>query len=294
MNAQTEPTELSCTLRVDASLQQHIARGVSSLDIANAIIVDSADMAQLASNERTELARAIDKMKELRKGFLAPAQQIIDNAKALFDPALNALEESRTIIGNKLKHWTEAEEARVAAERRAAEEVARRARQEAEAAAAAERARAAEKAAAERRAAEEAEERRRKAAAEGNARAAAAAAAEAARAAERAQAAEENAATKVDAIQTAAAAVIPMPAPAPAKIAGTSLRDNWIARLQKNTTEDQAKALIVAACATRPELMALLKLDTSAINKMAKALKGAMNVPGFEAYNDKQIAGSRK
>lgn len=292
------PQELSCILRVDATLQRQIAVGVSSREIAEAIVVDSPEMAQLASDERTNMARAIDQMKELRKGFLAPAQQIIDNAKALFNPALEALEESRSLIGSKLLAWQQAEEARKAELKRKADELARIVRQEAEAKAAAERASAEEVAAAARRDAEEAERRRQEAAAAGDTHAAAGAAIQAAMAQKRADAVIESATAKAEAIEIEATASIQTPGIAPSKIAGSTLKDNWIAALNDEIpgiTEDKAKALIVAACAAgRTDLLAVLAVDQSALNKLAKALKGAMNVPGYKAFNDRKLAGKRK
>lgn len=290
---QAKPADISVILHMDDSLQKQITQSEGALTLAQAFVIDSAEMAQLAADERRDLARRIDALKEARKKFLAPAQEIIENAKALFNPGIAALEGAREFIGNNLLEWDRQEKARIAAENAEREAQARKARQEAEAKAAAERARADEIAAAERRKAAEAEERRKKAEAEGNTRAAAAAAAEIAKANEHAQAVQENAAVAATEMLVSAVAAAP-PAVAAVKVAGSSVRENWVAELKPLVTEDHAKALIVSGCVSNPQLLGLLKLDTSAINKMAKALKKAMDVPGYVAVDKPQLAGSRK
>lgn len=293
MSAVMKEQDLSVTLHMDANLQEQIRQGENALSIAEAYVIDCADMAQLAADERKALAGQIDRLKELRSGFLAPAQQIIDNAKALFDPPLKALEGARNLLKDRLLAWDALEKRRIDAENAARAEAARKARQEAERIAAAELARANELAAAARRQAEEAEAARRQAEAEGNKRAAAAAAAQAAKAEAQAQAILENA--EVTAMEAHTAAAVTHEAPVvQAKIAGSALRDNWVAELLPNTTEDQAKALIVQAVPNNPQLLGLLKVDLSAIGKMAKALKEVMQVPGYKAVNKPTLAGSRK
>jgi hypothetical protein len=186
----------------------------------------------------------------------------------------------------KLQDFT-TEQKRLADEaerQRQAEE--RRVRQEAEAKAAAERAKAEQIAAEQRRQAEAAEAARRKAEAEGNAKAAARAAAEAATLQEKAVATIENADAKAAETIMAAQAALQLPPATAEKVAGFSLRDNWKAELHPGKGEYAVIALIVEAIANgRSDLLALLKLDMSAADKLAKALKGAMNVPGMLAVN---------
>ncbi len=293
MSAVLQKEDLSVHLHMDESLRSELSRAENSLAVAESFEIDCPEMAQMVATERTKLAQRIDRVKALRKGFLEPAEQIINNAKALFDPAIHALESSRNLLGTRLLAWDQAERARIAKENAEREAQARKARQEAEAKAAAELARANEIAAASRRQAQEAEEARRQAQAEGNARAAAAAAAESAKAMERAQAAQENATANAIRAQVEAAAAV-VPVATVAKIAGTSVRDNWVAELKVNISEPQAKAMIVKDAISNPQLMGLLKVDLPAINKLAKALKNAMSVPGYEAVNKPTLAGSRK
>lgn len=292
------PTTQTIVLPVSEQLMAGI-RSAGAVVEAQAWEITDAQMAQLAAVQRTTWAKRIDAIKSMRKDFVEPAQLILERAKKWFLPPIEDLEAGREILGAKLLTWDQQEKARLAREQAERAAAARRLRQEAEAKAAAERARAEEQAREARRKEQEAQEAQRKALAEGNARAAAAAAAEAAKQAEKAQAAVENGEAKAQAAQLEAAAhVAAAPVAEPVKIVGQSVKDNWVRELVPGLTEEDAKAMIAAAATRgaelRPELLGLLKLDTSAIDKMAKALKGSMRVPGFVAVNRPQIAGSRK
>lgn len=286
-----EEPQLSVELHMTQDIRANLMQGERALSVAQSYEIDSAEMAKAASDERTDMARRIDRLKVLRKEFIEPAQKIMDNANNLFNPAIAGLESGRKLLGDGLLEWQRKEQARVNLENAKREEEARKARQEAEQKAAAEQARAEEVARELRRQAQEAEERRRQAEAEGNTRAAAAAAAEAAKATERAAAAQENGAAKAAQAHMEAAAITPPPVET-SKLAG--MRSKWVAKLSPSETEESAKELIVKAAATNPMLLGLLSVDTSALNKMASALKGAMRVPGYTAVDEPIIAGSRK
>jgi len=294
--ARNLPATLSVTLSFTDEIRQKLREGEGALAVAEAYEIDSPDMAQVAADELTTVKGAIVKIEELRKGFLEPAKKIIDNANALFNPALDGYRAAESTLKQRLAGWSEREKQRIALENARREEEARKARQEAEAKAAAERARAEQQAAEERRKAEEAEARRKQAEAEGNARAAAAAAAEVAKAQERAAAAVENGEAKaVEAHLSAAASVVEAAPVVQAKIAGVQMRDNWSAELRSGTTPDQAKILIVQeAAAGRMDLLGIIEINESALNKLAKALKTNFNVPGYAAKNTPIVAGSRK
>jgi hypothetical protein len=285
--------DLTISLHMDGLLQKQITECAGALSIAQEYTIDCAEMAQAAADERKDLARRIDAIKAAQKSFVEPAQKIIENARALFNPAIAGLTAARDLLGAGLLAWDTKEKARIAKEREEREAEERRARQKADQEAAAARARAEAQAAEQRRIAAESEEARQKALREGNARAAAAAAAAAAKATEKAEAVIEEgnvAATQAHVAVTAVAA----PAPAAVKIAGSSVRENWVAKLNPGLTEDDAKALIVKEAATNPQMLGVLKLDTSAINRLAKALKGTMRVPGYTAKDEPTLAGSRK
>ncbi len=286
------PNDLSVSLHMDESLSTALQADEAITAMLDSYHVDSLPMAKIANEEmRTSMAR-IEEIKALKAGFVAPAKQIIANAEALFDPAISARQAFATGLRRKLEAFT-VEQKRIADEARMRQEAEdRRLRQEAEAKVAAERAKAEQVAAEQRRQAEAAEEARRKAEAEGNAKEAARAAAESAKMQEKAMATLENADAKAaETMMMAAQAALPL-APAAEKVAGFSLRDNWKAELLPGKTEEQALVLIVAAAAgvqaqdlKRVDLLAHLKRDPAAGDRLAKALKGAFNVPGLQSVN---------
>ena len=136
---------------------------------------------------------------------------------------------------------------------------------------------------------------------EGNAKAAAeqerqarAAAAERARQeeAERTRVEEGEARAQQATLQAAASG--PVAVAAPAKIAGFSSRDNWVADFEPGKTEDDVKLWIIKAIVTggRNDLLSLISLDAGAVKRLAKALRVNFNVPGMKAVN-KPVAASR-
>jgi len=278
-------SDLSVVLSMDESTARALRADEAVTQMLDSYNIDSADMANVANADMRGAITRVAEIKALKAGFVAPAKTIIANAEALFDPAIEAQTLFAKGLRGKLEVWT-VEQRRIADEaRRVAEAEERRLRQEAEAKAAAERAKAEQQAADQRRQAAEAEERRKAAEAEGNAKAAAAAAAEAARLQEKAAATLENGEAKAAEAVMSAQAAVPVVA-APEKVAGFSLRDNWKGELLPGKTERDAIALIVDAIPDgRTDLLALLKLDMSAADKLAKALKKSMNVPGMQAVN---------
>lgn len=286
--------ELKVELHMTPDLYRNLAREAGALDVARAFVIDGPEMAQAANDELKSIKARIVQVKKWREGFIEPAQKIMENARNLFNPAIQSLEAGEKYLKDALLTYT-AEQERLAAEaRRKAEEEARKARQEAEAKAAAERARAAELAAAAQREAEEAERRRQEAEAAGNARAAAAAAAEAAKAAAKATDIVANAEVKAQETVLMAAAAPVTPVVEATKLAGFSMRDNWGAELAPGKTEEAAVLEIARAIAAgRTDLAPMLKVDFSAANRLAKALKGSFNVPGLVAKNN-PVASSRR
>lgn len=297
-----QPEKLEVSVAVTPEIRKELGAG-GALAVAQAYEIDCPEVAQALADERKAWAKRIDRLEAMKKDLLAPLKTALADMQGRlskwFDPAMADLVAARELGEQKLLAWQQKEQARVAAENAAREAEARRVRQEAEAKAAAERARAEEQAREANRKAAEAAEAQRKALAEGNARAAAAAAAEAAKQAEKAQAALENGEAKAQEAQMQAAAqVSAAPVATVAKIAGQSTKETWGAELQPGVTADQAKRLICEAIvAGRSDLLALIEVDTAprgALNKLAAALKGAMNVPGYIARASQSIAGSRK
>lgn len=104
------------------------------------------------------------------------------------------------------------------------------------------------------------------------------------------QAAEE-AAAQADVIESQAelvadSPVIVAPTTAAPKAAGVSMRDNWKAEVTDF-------AALVRAAAARPELLALLKPDDTALRKMAGALKSGAAIPGVRVWNEPTVAARR-
>ena len=181
-----------------------------------------------------------------------------------------------------------AEQARLRAEAEAAERVALEARREAERI---ER-EAREKAAAEARAAAEAVAQAKGAEAKKAAQKAAEEAAQKAEA-ERIEREAENARREAEAQEQAEIArekaldAELMPAPIAMsekpKVSGLSGREKYKARVTD-------KGAFVRAIAARPELLELVKVDESALNKMAGALKTALAIDGVQVYTEHQLA----
>jgi hypothetical protein len=67
------------------------------------------------------------------------------------------------------------------------------------------------------------------------------------------------------------------------KVAGIVTREVW-----KGEVTDLLK--LVKAAAENPQLLNLLIPNNTAVQQMAKALKGALNVPGIRVYAESQIA----
>lgn len=285
---------LSVTLTMDETMVNALrADQVIALEL-DSYVIDSKPMADLANTAMRGSIARIAEIKEWKAKFVEPAKQIIANAEALFDPAIAARQQFVAGMRGKLADYT-TEQLRIAAEeQRKRDEEARRVRQEAEQRAAAERAKAEAIALEQRRLAAEAEAARQKAEAEGNAKEAAKQAAAAATLTEKAHATIENAETKASQVVMAAeAAATATPITMPEKVSGFGMRDNWKLRLVAGKSEQDAIAMIVAAIAgvpvdkfVRPELLAMFKLDASAGDRLAKALKKACNVPGMQSVNE--------
>ncbi len=312
--ASDTPESLRIDLPVNGEFLSKI-KPAGAVAVAMAYEIDSAEMAQLAANERAAWAKRIDGIKAMRKDFVEPAQTILERAKKWFNPPILDLEAGRELLGRKLLAWDEQEKARVAREQAERDAAARKLRQEAEARAAAELARAEEAARQARQAAAAAEAERARQAAEaerlrleGDAKAAAeaerkakAAAAEQAKQLEKEQAAAQNGAAKAAQLQieaTATASAQP-PVQEAVKIVGQSTKENWVAAIKDGETEQTALLKIVTAIVMdkRDDLLALLVVDTAArgpLNRLAAAQKTHMRVPGYVAKNQPVLAGARK
>jgi len=276
-------TDLSVTLAMTPEIQARLREGEGALSSVKGYEIADHDTANAVAEEMNGYKRAIVKLEDLRKGFLRPAQEIIENAKSLFNPAIEGFKGAEAHCKLLLAGWSDKEQKRIALENAKREEAARKLRQEAEQKAAAELA----------RANKEAEEKRRLALeeeAKGNA-------ARAAKLREQARGAEENGAAKAqDAHLQAAAAATAMPVAEQQKVSGTSMRDKWVPELAPGVADlAHAKAMIVEVIGKgRVDLLGYLDVNETAVRKAAEGLHEAMSVPGFVAVNRPIVAGSRK
>lgn len=292
---------LNMTPEVAAELQQE--QGALELAKAYAIVGSAEEQAFMAQEANTLLRKvkdSIKRLKEYRLGFVRPAKEIIANAEALFDPAITSLAQAETFLKDELLKY-DAECKRLADEaRRRREEEERAARQKAEQEAAAVRAKAEAESREKARLAAEAEERRQTAIREGNAKAAREEAAKKARLEEQSKAALENGEAKALETELAAsAAPTATIVPEPVKLAGLSTRENWVAELAAGVDAEEAALRVVEAITGTPraqwarrDLMAGVSIEMSVFNKLAKAQKKNMNVPGLAAVN-RPVAASR-
>lgn len=284
---------LSVTLHMDESMRSALARDERALEAAQAYVIDCPEMATEANNELKAIKQRKARVEELRDGFVQPAKQILANARALFDPALRALERAEKHIKDDLIVWTQ-DQRKIEAEEQRKRDEARRIEEARIAAANAEAIAKAEQIAEGKRLEAEAAEARQRAALEANdIKAAAKAAGEAARLAEQATSITESAVARAQAAATMAHAAVPVAAPA-MKIEGLTVRDNYVAELALNTTDAQAIEKIAAQIAGgRRDLVSLLKLDLGAASRLAKVQKELFAVPGLVAVN-RPVAASRR
>jgi len=301
----SKPAPMQVTLTMEDAMLDQLRGAEGVVGEAKAFIITSADTAEFANTKLRGLKALKTQVNKWRDGFLEPAMTIITNAKALFNPARDAIDTADVIWRGKLGEWTQAEERRIAEERRAAEAMERKIRLAAEAKAAAELARAAEAARKAREEAKKAEEAREKAEAEARAAREAGNKKAAAEAERRAQAAAAERARQEEVEQTriaegdrkAAESLLAASAAAEANRApvaesttpkGFGMRDNWSAELEPGKTEDDVKMALCTAIAVekRRELLPLLEIDMKAANKLAKALKQHLNAPGLKAVNN--------
>lgn len=277
-----------------------LQRESTALIEAKSYIVNTPDLALAANEELKAIKQRIAKVAELKAGFVAPAKQIIASAEAFFNPALEALAGAEIYLKGELTRFSDEQKRLVDEARKKQEAELRAARQKAEAEAAAARAKAEQEAKELARQAQEAEAARAKAESEGNAKEAAKRAAEAAKREEEARITRADGERKAAQLELAAAAVAPtITVPEPTKLAGFSTRDNWKAEFADDFDADKVRVAIIAAIAgvpaanfPRSDLVPLLEYDAKAGDKLAKALKKSMNVPGLVAAN-RSVASSR-
>lgn len=238
---------------------------------AAAIVIDSNDMLEIANGELGDVKTRITALEAKQKEILEPLATVEKNVRALFREPLRLLNETESTLKLGISNWMRKEQARIAEEKRKAEEEARRTRE----AAARESA----------RIEAEAKERAAKLEAEAKAAAAAGDVGRAAALEVKAQQAEETGYQRAADVSAQGQMVVAAPVAAAPKAAGVSLRTTW-----KGRVKDKAKAL--AFIADKPQFHHLVEFDVSAITALAKAMKTGLEtaVPGLEAYEEFSVS----
>lgn len=223
-------------------------RATAVIESANAIIIDSQQMLELARDELKEIKAVKDDFEAKRNAARKPHRDALADIDERLKEPRQFLDDAEKVVRGAISNWL-AEQERIAAQaRRAAEEAERQRRLEA--AAAAEKARKESEAAAAAAQAEQDFDRRR----EAEARAADAAAA--------AQAAS------VEAVVSHQVAAAPEP-----KVSGVSGRKNYSA-------ECVSILELAAYIVSNPQYANLLKIDQTALNALARAQKEMFKLPG--------------
>jgi hypothetical protein len=71
------------------------------------------------------------------------------------------------------------------------------------------------------------------------------------------------------------------------RVEGVSFRDNWRAEVTD-------KVAFVAAIAARPDLVNLVDPNVAALNHLARAYKGALDIAGVRVWCEQIVAASRR
>lgn len=222
--------------------------------LAEALIIRSASDLQVAGTELRALSARRKDLDELRLSLTRPLDESKRRIIEMFRPPTERLAEAEGMLRRGVSDYQRAENARLEAERRAAE------------------------------AAQQAERdrlRREQEAAEAEARKLARKKDDASRAAADAarQRAEES---RQQLLEAEVAPTVLTLAPAP-KAEGISTRKLWHYHV-----EDLGK--LIEAAATTPMLRSFLKADDAALGQAARALKGNAKIPGVRVYAEDSLS----
>lgn len=235
-----------------------------------AIVIDSPDMAEIVSAERTDINRALKNTEEQRLAIIRKIDESKEPVNTLFRPVVELLKRAKDIADRKLLAWNDQVRREQEAEQRRLQEEERRRQQKAEEEAAAIRA----------KADADAQALREKAAA-------AAAAGDVGKAAKLETQAENKLATADAKVESVVAAVVPAPVlAAPPKVSSTDERMTYSAEVEDFSA-------LVKFCASNPMFVGLLQVNQPALNAQARSLKKAFAIPGCKLIEKRGIADSR-
>lgn len=279
-------------------LPQAIPNSAAMMDRSNKLLafvksltITSPEDLREAADELARIKGRIKDLTDMRMSITRPIDEAKKNAMAVFAGPTQVLEQAESILKTTIGTYQAEQERKAREAQAAAEREARRQREAAEAAA--REAEAAARAEAERI---QREADAKAAALQAEAEAAAASGNEEQAAALQAQAEEVTsvAVAQVEEVQEEAAAIVTakqmeaevvMPAvvaPAMTKVAGLSSAKKW-----KGKVVD-LRALLQAAL-TDDTLFALIDINESRLNSLARTLNGAATKPGIEFYPDTTI-----
>ncbi len=240
------------------------------LEVAETYVIDSELMYNEAGEELRRIKAKSKELSEKRVGITKPLDEAKKAVMDLFRRPIEILDQAERVLKNSIVNYQE-EQARLARVEQQKREEAQRIEREALEA----KAKAAEEAAL--KEAEELQRKANEAAQKGNAE-------EAQKIAEQAQLAFQTGQAQANVIaQEASAMNAPVAVAAPAKVVGISTREVWKAEV----TDKEALIKYIAA---NPACLNLVDINTSAVNQMAKAMKGNLNIPGLRAYSEKSVA----
>lgn len=273
MNAQLAPNEsIPAEVATNATALATRDQAQRILTVAESYTIDSREMFELAGAELRTISTRRKAIEEERLKITRPIDESKKRVMEFFRAPLEILDQAERLLKGELAKFETAERQRIAAERAEAERVARAEREEAERVAREARERAeAERREAARLAAEARSEAEQKAAQE---------------AAARAEAAAEQAAEADAVAETAAVAPPPAIVTEAPKAAGVSFRTTYKARVVD-------RDVFLAHALQNAERRSLLSIDESALNALARAFKGALQIPGIEFYEERNTAAAR-
>lgn len=297
--------ELPSEVRLAAPPAAEITGAQQALKFAQSIVVANPEQYGLAATELKGIKARFDRIEDARKKMKGPILEAGRQIDRFFDAALEPLREAEKVVKGTMLTYQQAEDRRAAEARRKHEEEVRAARLEAERKADEARKKAEAEAQrqreeAERRASEAAEAKRKAEEARAAGDREAAEKAELARrnaeAAERVATSKATAATEKGERQASAAmekaaeaAAKPAPVQEEVKVAGTSVRSTWKARVV------DLKTLIDAVAAGKAP-MACLQVDQKVLDRAAVSLRDELTkfYPGVEPVETKGLAVSAR
>lgn len=240
------------------------------LAAARSIIIDSPDMYEISASELTAIKKRAKELEEQRTSIVKPLNEAVKNINAMFKTPLEFLSEAESVIKKAMLGYDQEQEKKRRAEQAALEAKAAEERRKQNELAAQVRAKAEAEAEANRKAADEARQ--------------AGDSAKAAQLEVRADAVVEKAEYKAaNASLEAEMTIATVTQIQPTSVKGISTKTLWKAEITN-------KMELIKFVAENPQYINLLDGNTSAINSLAKSLKGAMQVSGIRVYEEKILA----